>query len=200
MAQRILAPWGELVPGIDHELVANDLLLLPDDGRMYELVEGRLVRMPPSSGADSYDALSLGASLLFHVRARNLGIVTGADGEYQLSGPGEPVTALAPDVGYVRAGRYPAKDSPEYQRIWNVAPDLAVEFASPNQYRPEMAEKARLYLQAGVRLVWVVWRRYRQVDVWRPGADEPAQTLGETDTLDGEDVVPGFTYPVANLF
>lgn len=36
-------------------------------------------------------------------------------------------------------------------------PDLAVEVASPDQYRPEMAAKARIYLDAGVPLVWVVW-------------------------------------------
>ena len=103
-------------------------------------------------------------------------------------------------MAFVRTGRYPAKGTPAYQRIWNVAPDLAAEFASPNQYRPEMADKARRYLQAGVRLVWVVWRRYRQVDVWRPGADQPVQTLGEADVLDGLDVLPGFTHPVADLF
>jgi len=51
------------------------------------------------------------------------------------------------------------------------------------------------------RLVWVVWPRYHQVDIWRPGDDiEPSATLGVEDTLDGEDVLAGFTYPIARLF
>jgi hypothetical protein len=48
-------------------------------------------------------------------------------------------------------------------------------------------------------LVWVIWPRRQQVDVWHPGARRPS-TRGEGDLLDGEDVVPGFSYPVADLF
>ncbi len=45
MAQEPLAPWGEVVPGA-RRMTVDELLALPDDSRMYELVEGRLVRMP----------------------------------------------------------------------------------------------------------------------------------------------------------
>src|SRR5919204_3339289 len=77
---------------------------------------------------------------------------------------------------------------------------LAAEIASPNQYGREMGAKARRYLRAGTRLVWIVWPRRRQVDVWCPGDQTPSQTLGLADSLDGLDVVPGFTYPLAKLF
>jgi hypothetical protein len=56
-----------------------------------------------------------------------------------------------------------------------------------------MAAKALRYLAAGVRLVWIVWPKQRQVDVWRPDADRPIATLGTSDALDGMDVLPGFT-------
>jgi Uma2 family endonuclease len=62
-----------------------------------------------------------------------------------------------------------------------------------------MAKKAAEYLNAGTRLVWVVWPRWRQVDVWHAGDETPA-TLTVEGELDGEDVVPGFAYPVADLF
>jgi Uma2 family endonuclease len=62
-----------------------------------------------------------------------------------------------------------------------------------------MSAKARLYLSFGTRLVWVIWPRYRRVEVWHSG-DEAPSSLGIDDTLDGEDVVPGFTYPLARLF
>jgi hypothetical protein len=48
--------------------------------------------------------------------------------------------------------------------------------------------------------VWIVWPKSRQVDVWRPGAAQPVATLGPGDVLDGLDVLPGFTHPVADLF
>lgn len=55
-------------------------------------------------------------------------------------------------------------------------------------------------LAVGVRLVWIVWPADQQVDVWRPGAGQPAATLTAGDSLDGLDALPGFSYPVANLF
>jgi Uma2 family endonuclease len=80
-----------------------------------------------------------------------------------------------------------------------LAPDLAVEVASENQYAPGMGAKAKTYLRFGTRLVWIIWPRYKRMDVWHPG-DEAPTALGIEDTLDGEDVVPGFTYRVARLF
>jgi hypothetical protein len=63
-----------------------------------------------------------------------------------------------------------------------------------------MNAKAQLYLAASVRLVWLIWPRQQQVEVWRPGSAVPIMTLGIGEALDGLDVVPGFTYPLAKLF
>jgi Uma2 family endonuclease len=200
MAQDTLAPWAELVPD-KGRMTVDELLELPDDGWMYELVDGRLVRMPLSGGEASRVAIRLAGALLSFVDAHELGAVTGADGEYDLTRPGdEDETALAPDVAFVRFENVPSISSPEYKKAWRVAPDLVVEVVSPNQYRPEMAAKARRYLDAGVRLLWMVWPKYQQVDIWRAGGGKLAATLGVSDPLDGEDVLPGFTYPVAHLF
>jgi Uma2 family endonuclease len=112
--------------------------------------------MPPSGGGASSLGIRLGAAIINFVQAHTLGYVTGADGEYVLSRPGESDTAFAPDVAYVAMARAPQPGTPEWERAWRLAPDLAVEIASPNQYRPEMAENAKVYLDAGARLVWVV--------------------------------------------
>lgn len=64
-----------------------------------------------------------------------------------------------------------------------------------------MAAKARMYLRAGVRIVWVVWPQSLHIDIWRSAVlAGPVRTLGPSDTLDGEDVVPGFSYAVSELF
>jgi Uma2 family endonuclease len=200
MADETFAPWAERVPNVG-PMTVDDLLKLDDDRWMYELVEGRLVRMPLSGGEASRISLRLGAALLAFVEAHDLGAVTGADAEYDLTQPGDAgETALAPDAAFVRAERVPPRDSAEYARAWHLAPDLVVEVASPNQYRPEMAAKAERDLAAGSRLVWVVWPKYQQVDVWRPGAARPVATLDIGDALDGQDVLPGFTFPLARLF
>lgn len=94
----------------------------------------------------------------------------------------------------------PPEGSAERKKFLAVAPDLAVEVASPDQYRPEMAAKARLYLASGVRLVWIAWPGTREVDIWCAGAAEPPPTLEIGDTLDDEDVLPGFRLPLADVF
>jgi Uma2 family endonuclease len=75
-----------------------------------------------------------------------------------------------------------------------------VEIASPNQSCPKMAAEARRYLQAGVGLAWVIWPKRREVDVWRPGVKQPSTTRRIADALEGLDVVPGFSYPLVELF
>jgi len=63
-----------------------------------------------------------------------------------------------------------------------------------------MDDKARSWLARGCRLVWVVWPRYGTIDVWWSGDGEPGGTLGAGDELDGDDVMPGFRYPVSRVF
>ncbi len=195
-----VAPWAEIAPDAPYPTTVDDLHALPDDGWTYELLNGVLVRMPLSSGGAS----NVGARLLIrlgaYVEDHDLGLVTGEQGGYRLD-PAHPLdTEVAPDVAFVRAGRAPSPTSPEfYGRAWLLAPDLAAEVASENQFAPGMAAKAQLYLRFGTRLMWVIWPRYKRVDVWRPGDDTPTPRAVE-DTLDGEEVVPGFTCPIARLF
>jgi Uma2 family endonuclease len=172
------------------------LLTLPDDGYIYEVVDGVLVRMAGSGDEATALGIELAAELRNYVRPRRLGRVTGADGVYKFQGA---ETGLIPDVGFYAAERRHLVT--DRSRPIPFAPDLAVEIASPSQGADEMAAKARVYLGGGTRLVWIVWPQSRRIDVWRAGSTErPVTTWSTGDALDGEDVVPGFTYPVADLF
>jgi Uma2 family endonuclease len=200
MVRSAVAPWADTVPESAARMTAADLSRLPDDARGYELVEGRLVRMTPTGTGHAADASTLDHALNLFVRERRLGRVISSEAGFLVSQLGEPDTVLAPDVAFVRAERVPPRDSPEWNGYWRLAPDLVVELASPSQSHSELAAKARLWLRAGTRLVWVVWPMSRQIDVWRPGADAPIATFGFADSLDGLDVLPEFQYSVASLF
>jgi Uma2 family endonuclease len=202
MKNETLAPWAESVPNAG-PLSERDLLALDDGAWRYELVEGRLARMAPTEWEHFDTTDQLLDALKGHVRARNLGRVTLPDTGFVLSELSEPDTVLSPDLAFVSAekvAQLPAPGTAERKKFPRVAPDLVVEVASPDQYKPEMAVKARLYLARRVRLVWIVWLAQRQVDVWRPGGDEPDLTLELADTLDGGDVLPAFTLPLTALF
>ena len=103
---------------------------------------------------------------------------------------------FVPDIAFTSVEKLPLD-------AWNtgyaeVMPDLVVEIASPSDSRREVHDKARMWLSYGVRLVWVVHPGTRTVDVHRP--DHVAATLGDQDSLDGMDVLPGFSCDVSAVF
>ena len=82
---------------------------------------------------------------MLFVEAHKLGAVTAPDGAYDLSAPGTPPTGrtgLASDIAFVRAARLPPHVIFDEDKAVPFAPDLAVEVASPHQYKPAMASKA----------------------------------------------------------
>ncbi len=190
-----IAPWAELVPG--HGPVTVDLLLtLPDDGYRYEVVEGVLVRMAGSGLAATTIGLTIAAELRAYVRPRRLGVATPADGVYKFVGA---ETGLLPDAAFIDAAK--VSQMPDRTKPVPFAPDLAAEVASPGQTQDDMDAKAVTYLEGGTRLVWIVWPEREEIDVWRAGGTErPAMTLAMGDALSGEDVVPGFTLAVDEMF
>ncbi len=168
----------------------DDLLRAENEG--CELIEGTLVEK--SMGVrESLLAIYLGELLGPLVRGQNLGILTGADGTYEL------ISGLVrlPDLAFVSWDRLPNRRLPE-EPVPNVVPDLAVEVLSAGNTLGEMARKRREYFTAGVRLVWEIDPRARTVRVY---TSETAFTdLTATDTLDGGTVLPGFTLPLNQLF
>ena len=99
-------------------------------------------------------------------------------------------------MAYFSHERWPRDRSiPSYV---DIVPDLAVEVQSPNDSRREIDDKARMWLDHGVRLVWAIHPDTRTVDVFR--ADGSESTLGAGDTLEGWEVIPGFSCAVSQLF
>jgi Uma2 family endonuclease len=81
---------------------------------------------------------------------------------------------------------------------WEVLPDLFVEVVSPIDRVEEAREKVEEYLQAGAKLIWVIYPRLQVVDVIEPPG--VARTLRRADELDGGPVLPGFRLKLADLF
>lgn len=190
------APWAETVARAG-PVTVNDLLALPDHGGWrYEVVEGVLVRVAGSRPRAVRVTMRLLRALDSYVEEHELGQVTPPDAVYDFEHTGQPNTGLLPDIGfYVTAREALVEDDKPYP----FAPDLAVEVVSPLQSTSDMAVKARRYLRGGTRLVWVIYPHLQRIEVWHPGDGPSPSTLGMADALDGEEVVPGFQYPVAPL-
>jgi Uma2 family endonuclease len=122
---------------------------------------------------------------------QNLGYVTGPDGGYKLAAG----RIRRPDVGFIAAARNVKLEGVEFDG----APDLAVEVVSPDE---DVFKKAREYLHSGAKIVWAVYTDEKIVYVctlddhgilsWQP--------FDINSTLDGGDVLPGFTLAVREVF
>jgi Uma2 family endonuclease len=173
---------------------ADDLLAMPDDGKRYELVQGELEELPMSSHISSLIAARIIFELQAFVLPENLGHVTVPDGAYVLRE--NPATVRIPDVAFTRLNRLPPPA--ERTRFLRLAPDLVVEVISPSDAAAAINNKVQEYLDAGVSLVWVVYPERRMVQVFVP--DRTSRSYFEGDSLDGGDVLPGFTLAVETIF
>jgi Uma2 family endonuclease len=174
-------------------ITAEELGRMPNDRRR-ELVKG-VVREMAASGFDHGATVDNFQFLLSaHVRANKLGVVVGAETGFRISRA--PDTVRGVDVGFVRADRIPATGRPT--GYWDGPPDLAVEVLSPTDTVEAIEEKVDDYLSAGCPMVLVINPRRRTLTVHRPGRNPVI--LREGDSFSAEEVVPGFTCPVAAVF
>jgi Uma2 family endonuclease len=161
-------------------------------GRLCEMVEWTLVEKTVGIH-ESILAGYLIAILQPFVRKHHLGFVTSPDGMMRLfSG-----TVRAPDVAFISWDRFPGRKLPS-KPIPIVAPDLAIEVLSRSNRKTEMSRKRQEYFGAGTRLVWQVDPIKRIVQVFHQ-PDDPV-TLRESDTLTGNQVLPGFKLALRELF
>ena len=109
----------------------------------------------------------------------------------------DPDTVRAPDVSFVQQEVIEKLGEPD-EAYWPGAPDLVVEVISPGDIYTEVEEKISDWLEAGTRMVIVINPRKRMVKVYR--SLNEVRLLTENDTLDGEDVVPGWQMAVKDLF
>ncbi|MEO7964469.1 MAG: Uma2 family endonuclease [Gemmatimonadaceae bacterium] len=174
-------------------MTAEEILVLDLPNKSTELVRGQLiVREPPST----YHGI-ISARLLYlishHVYSNELGVVASQDTGFHIAT--DPDTVRAPDVAFV--GRARTSHIPEhgYARL---APDLAVEVLSPGDRPGELLSKVGDWLDAGVRLVWVLDPARRQARVYR--ADGSVAVIAMDGELEGEEVLPRFCCALAEVF
>lgn len=165
----------------------------PENGKHRHLVRGEVVETMPPGGMHGLIAVALAGRLQSWAK-RGPGGCVGVESGFILAR--DPDTVRGPDVFYVSADRIPKTGIPE--AFWNLAPDLAVEVISPDETANEILEKIADFHAAGTSRVWVVYPRRREVVIHHP--DGSARTVGGNDVLEDQEILPGFTCRVAELF
>ncbi len=175
-------------------LTADELLRLSSQGVRGELIRGVLSETMPTGRAHGRVVVNLATELRAFAKPRRLGILTASDSGVWLER--DPDTVREPDIAFFSAQTSPLDEW--VHGYAEVVPDLVVEVGSPSNSRRELNDKALMWLGFGVRLVWVIHPDTRTVDAHR--TSHPVVTLSGDQTLDGLDVLPGFTCPVRDIF
>jgi Uma2 family endonuclease len=155
----------------------------------FDYIDGEIIEVPSNAYCSEIAMIVVIALGIFLKANKIAGHVTGEAGGYMIAG-----SQIAPDVAYISAARQPKLAKKGYNPN---PPELAVEVVSPSDKPEDVAKKLKKYDEAGV-LLWVAYAERKVVEVRKPG--QPVQTLGLDGTLDGGEVLPGFTLAVRDLF
>jgi Uma2 family endonuclease len=181
------------MPTLTKTWTEEELLALPKDDGKYELVDGELERMPPARPEHGKTTISLGSEVCIFVKKHKLGYCyDGQTGFWMKSG-----NLRSPDISFIPTARAKTLER-DSQAFYKGAPDLAIEVLSPTERPKATAGKLKDYFESGTRLAWVVNNPTRTVRVHRDAQNFTLLRIG--DTSDGEDVLPGFKLPLAELF
>ncbi len=171
-----------------------EFMALNEDGHRYEIVNGELIDMGNSGAKHGYVCSILMICLGGYVLQQKLGAMFDSSTAFKMKSGNK----RSPDISFVAKERLQGlEELPD--GFLEGAPDLAVEILSPSNTVEEIYNKLVEYFENGSRLVWVVNPKEHYVLVYR-SSQEPDRLLKSTDSLDGEDIVPGFSLPVTDLF
>lgn len=177
----------------DHLITGAELFRRADLGPC-ELIDGKVVAVSPTGDEHGGVEVNIATALATFVRDRRLGHVR--VGEVGIYTRRSPDRVRAADVLFVSSERYARRTTGV--GYLDVAPELVVEILSPRDTAVDLMEKLQEYFHIGVVLVWVIDPATRRVLVYR--APAVAHEVRESESLMGEEILPGFAIPVTALF
>jgi Uma2 family endonuclease len=171
----------------------EDYRRLPDDGWIYEVIEGELHMSPPPIPIHQENSGNLFAAFHAYAKKHDAGKVYDAPIEVVLA---DWATPVQPDIVFITKERLHIV---KHSRIEG-APDIVVEVLSPSNWLTDRREKFEIYAKAGVREYWIVNPMARTIELFvlRHGAYELLDKHGVGDTVRSE-VLPGFEVKVEDV-
>lgn len=174
-------------------ITGEELFQRPDQGRC-DLVEGRIVPMTPTGYFHGVVEFRLAAKLVDYADQSRRGVAFG--GEAGILIRRNPDTIRAADAAFISNERSARRSSAS--SYLDVAPELVIEILSPDDRWNEVMEKLSDYFSAGVVAVWVCNPRRKEIFAYRSVTE--GQRFGEGQILADEEILPGFTLSIDNLF
>ena len=156
--------------------------------------QGKLIIMSPTGSLTGEKNSDLNYQLQFWNRSWGLGKVFDSSTGFKLSNG----ATRSPDVSWIEIGRWQSIPKAQQRRFAPIDPDFIIELMSPTDDRLELQQKMVEYIKCGVKLGWLICPDEKQVEIFRQG--EKKKILDNPSSLSGEDILPGLTVDLADIF
>ena len=164
-----------------------------------ELTEnGELIVMSPTGGEAGAKNFNLYIDLGIWNRQTKLGKAFDSSTIFALPNGAR----RSPDVSWIRLERWNTLTLKEKRGFPPIAPDFVIELVSPsdltNQRYEDLQAKMQEYLDNGVELGWLIEPKLQIVEIYR--SPQSVEILNNPQTLSGENILPGFTLGLTEIF
>ena len=175
----------------------NPILTISDD-QFYQLCranpdiqfernpQGEIIIMSPTGGETGNRNAEIIVEFGIWNRRTKLGKVFDSSTCFKLPQGGD----RAPDVAWVRQAKWDSLTPEQKEKFPPLAPDFVLELLSPSDSLAATQAKMQEYMASGVQLAWLIHRKNRRVEIYRPG--QLPEIIEAPTTLSGESVLPGF--------
>ena len=193
----------------------DDLMALPDDETIHELVRGEIQCLPSPKGEHGHIGSLVNGAIeryLYQkavsmgweprqgrsVRDRLVGYTACGEAGIRFSLPDDPEQVRGADVLYLTPEQFIRLEAVIRDEYVPEVPALVVEVISPSETTTYSNQKVTDYMNGGAKAVWQIFPKSRSVRIFRAGGT--TATIPPGDTLDGGDLLPGFSVLLAELF
>jgi Uma2 family endonuclease len=164
------------------------------DVKLERNAKGELIVMPPTGGETGKSNSTANAQIWTWNDRTELGEVFDSSTGFTL-----PTKAdRSPDVSWVEKSRWSALTPEQREKFIPLCPDFVIELVSPSDSLKKTQEKMQEYMENGCRLGWLINRKKREFEIYRPGQD--VEVLQSPLTLSGENVLPGFVLNLQKIW
>ncbi|MDF0553578.1 Uma2 family endonuclease [Kamptonema sp. UHCC 0994] len=171
-----------------------ELARVNEDLQLERTATGDLIIMPPTGSDTGKRNFEIAGQIWLWNRQTKLGVAFDSSSGFHLPNGAD----RSPDAAWVRQDRWDALTREQQDGFAPICPDFVLELRSKNDNMEPQRVKMREYIENGARLGWLIDRKNKKVEIYRPGQD--VEVLDNPTTLSGENVLPGFVLDLTEVW
>ena len=164
------------------------------DLRFERKAAGELIILPPTGSDTGNRNFDIAVELGIWNKQTKLGKGFDSSTGFKLSNGKD----VSPDVAWIKKERWHSLTPEQQNKFAPIAPDFVIELRSASDNLKLLQEKMQEYIANGVELAWLIDRKQRKVFIYRPNC--AVEELDNPQTLNGEDILPGFVLDLSEIW